>query len=74
MKTNEDKKLTFYACAVDWQHEMGEACDLEGSMPLYSSVEELREKRECVESCGIVELELSMKRWVHPQDFGKKFK
>ena len=35
---------TLYCCGVDFQHEIGEASDLEGSMPLYSSVKELKEK------------------------------
>jgi hypothetical protein len=69
----EDKKITFYACAVDFEYEMGEACDLEGSMPLYSDIEDLKEKRKCVDTCGIVKLELSFKEWMHPQDFGRKF-
>lgn len=33
-----EKTKTFYACGVDWDHEMGEASDLEGKMPLYSSL------------------------------------
>jgi hypothetical protein len=67
------KTITFYSCGVDWQHEIGEAPDLEGSMPLYSSVEELKEKRSCWKQCGIVKLELSLKEWVEPQKlFGKE--
>jgi hypothetical protein len=60
------KKL--YACGVDWQHEIGEASDLEGKMPLYSSVEVLKKSRKCWQECGIVELEISLKGWVEPQD------
>lgn len=60
---------TLYACGVDWQYEIGEAFDLEGSMPLYSSVEELKELRPCWEECGIVELKLEKVRWVVPQNF-----
>ena len=64
---------TLYACGVDWQHEIGEAPDLEGKMPLYSSVEELKAKRTCWKECGIVELRLDFKGWVEPQNlYGDK--
>ena len=57
-----------YACGVDWQHEIGEARDIEGKMPLYSSIEELKEKRTCWKACGIVEIKLTLKKWIEPQD------
>jgi hypothetical protein len=60
------KKL--YCCGVDIQHEICEAPDLEGSMPLYSSVKELKKQRTCWKECGIVELELKLIKWVQPQD------
>ena len=63
---------TFYACAVDWRHEMGEAPDLEGRMPLYSTVEELKRKRTCWNECGIVEIKLEMTKWIEPENFGGK--
>lgn len=56
-----------YCCGVDWQHEICEAPDLEGSMPLYSSVEELKNDRTCWKSCGIVKLEAKLLDWVEPQ-------
>lgn len=59
---------TLYACGVDWQHEIGHASDLEGKMPLYSTIEELKEKRTCWQECGIVEIKLELTRWVEPQD------
>lgn len=63
---------TFYACGVDWQYEMGEAADLEGKMPLYSSVEELTSKCTCWKQCGIVKLTLTLDSWVMEQNlFGK---
>jgi len=64
--------MKLYACGVDYQHEIGHASDLEGNMPLYSSVKALKRTRKCWEECGIVELELSLSKWVEPQDlFGK---
>ncbi len=59
---------TFYACGVDWQHELGEAADLEGKAPLYTSVAELKSRRSCWQQCGIVELALEEVSWVEPQD------
>lgn len=64
-------KRKLYACGVDWQHEIGEAPDLEGKMPLYSSVEELKRKRTCWDECGIVEIELKVTKWVQKQDLFK---
>lgn len=60
------KKL--YACGIDWQCEIGEAPDLEGKMPLYSSIEELKKARPCWEECGIVELEIKLNSWIETQD------
>lgn len=65
----------FYACGVDWQHELGEALDLEGRMPLYSTIEQLKKERKCVKNCGIVELKVELNRWVKKQNlFPKKVK
>jgi hypothetical protein len=60
------KKL--YSCGIDWQCEIGEAPDLEGKMPLYSTIEELKENRTCWKECGIVELSIKLNRWVEPQN------
>lgn len=58
-----------YACQTDWRYEMGEAPDLEGSMPLYSSVEELKKQRTCWDECGIVEVEITLKKVVLEENF-----
>lgn len=63
---------TVYACGVDWQHEICEASDLEGKMPLYSSVEELKAKRTCWKECGIVELSISEVKWIESQNLWSK--
>ncbi len=60
--------MKLYACGVDWQHEIGEAGDLEGKMPLYSSIEELKAQRTCWAECGIVVLELTEAEWAVAQD------
>ena len=68
MKKRKKGVKTLYSCGVDWQHEIGEASDLEGKMPLYSSIKALKKARQCWEECGIVELELKLKTWVEPQN------
>jgi len=69
VKVSEEK--TFYACGVSWQHDIGEALNFEGNMPLYSTKERLMEGEPCYKQCGIVEVKMSISRWVHPQDFTK---
>lgn len=61
------KEKTVYVCGVDWQHEIGQASDLEGKMPMYSSIEKLRRERKCTHECGIVELKIREVRWVQDQ-------
>jgi hypothetical protein len=63
----EKETKIFYACGVDWQHELGEASDLEGRMPLYSSIEELKENQKCWKECGIVKIKLTIDSWVEEQ-------
>ena len=56
-----------YICGVDWQHEVGECNDVQ----LYSSIKALKKARTCWEECGIVELEIKVKKWVEPQNLFK---
>lgn len=65
MKKRKKESKTLYSCETDWDWEIGEASDLEGKMPLYSSIEELKENRSCWDSCGIVELEITFKKVAH---------
>ena len=70
----EDSKnfRTVYTCGVDYQHEICEAPDLEGKMPAFSTIENLKKSKSCWEECGILELELKPVKWVEPQNlFGK---
>ena len=61
--------MILYACGVDWQHEFGEASDIEGCYNLYSSIENLKKDKKCYNECGIVELNLSIVKWIEPQNF-----
>lgn len=58
-----------YVCGVDWQHEIGEGPN---DIKLYSSLEVLKKERTCWKECGIVELEISVKKWVEPQNLFPK--
>lgn len=61
----------FYMCETDYRYELGEAPDLEGKAPLYSSVEELKRLRTCWDECGIVEVEVKMTKQVLIGNFSK---
>jgi len=65
----EEKTVTIkmYMCGVDWVHELGGS----GDTLLYESLDVLRKTRGCTKTCGIVELDATLKfsRWVDPQDF-----
>ncbi len=58
-----------YMCGVDWQHHtLG---DPRGTA-VYPSEAKLRERRPCVSQCGIVEVAMTVRRWVQAQDFSTK--
>src|SRR3954469_23951458 len=61
-----EKKV--YFCGIDWTCEVGEI-----EAPAYCSVEELKERHPCWESCGIVEVELANApvKWLVPCQPGK---
>lgn len=69
IKSNTDIKKV-YVCGVQWQHEVGECNDI----IMYADIEVLKAKKTCWESCGIVELDVSLSKWVHPQDLFKDLK
>lgn len=52
-----------YMCGVAWQHEVGET-----EVELYQSPEACRKARGCTNECGIVEVEVRLRRWVRKQD------
>ena len=60
-----------YVCGVDWQHEIGEGPN---DIKLYSSLAVLKKERTCWKECGIVELDIRVKRWVEPQDLFRNIK
>lgn len=67
-KRNNPKDVRkIFVCGVDWQHEIGHASDVK----MYASEDDLKRKRTCWESCGIVQLEVRIVKWTHPQDLFK---
>ena len=61
---SENKIIKVYTCGIDFQHELGEVLDY---VKVYSTIEDLKRQVKCWEQCGIVELEVSLSKWVEPQ-------
>ena len=55
-----------YVCGVDWQHEMDNCAVL-----FQPSIKALKAVSPCWEECGIVEINVTLSKWVEPQDLGK---
>lgn len=55
-----------YMCKTDWNFELGKGYD---GCELYSTIEDLKEYRPCVEECGIVEIEVTLKRVVQESNY-----
>lgn len=55
-----------FMCSVDFDCELGAA---EGGNMVYPSVENLKERRRCVQSCGITEVEVREVRIVQEADY-----
>jgi hypothetical protein len=58
-----ERTVTAYLCETDWNHELGHASD---GNALYPSVDDLRDHQPCADQCGIVEVEVRLKRVVSP--------
>jgi hypothetical protein len=50
-----------YMCQTDWDWELGEAL---GGSTIYPSVEDLKDHRKCVSSCGIVKVKIELEEIV----------
>ena len=63
-------KLTGYMCYVDWLHER----EVPGiALEVYTTVDDLKKARGCVEECGIVEVSMIQIQLVqNPEYFGRK--
>lgn len=58
----ENVSTTAFMCKTDWDYEIGN-----GIVEVYDSIEQLKKKRSCVTECGIVEVEVTLKRVVTEQ-------
>lgn len=61
MWQEEDGSVIGYMCRIDWECEIG--ASMRGTR-IYPSLEDLRRERSCVADCGIVEVEVRIKRLV----------
>lgn len=55
------KQVIGYMCKTDFDDELPNS-----ETYVYPSIEELKEKRPCVAECGIVEVEVKLRRVVQP--------
>lgn len=54
-------------CGVSFRHEMEEpAC---GAQEIYASIEHLKKHCKCWDECGIVEVEVTLIKYVSPENF-----
>jgi hypothetical protein len=58
----DEAVATAYMCGVAWQHEIAVE-EMSPACQLYNSIEEIT-KAGCTDECGIVEVEIRLKRWV----------
>ena len=54
-----------YMCATDYYHELGEGPTNE----VYSSIDQLKKARPCVEECGILEIRVSVSKIVQRENW-----
>jgi len=66
---SDDRVVTGYMCKVDWDHELGEAL---GGNTVYPSQADLISNKKCTDECGIVEVEIRLKRVIQESDFSIK--
>jgi hypothetical protein len=70
-RPRDDRKIKGFMCAIDWQHELGEAS---GGNRIYPSLRDLKEYHPMWEECGVVEVEVSLVGWVAEQNLGFEIK
>jgi len=56
-----------YMCKIDFDHEAGYA---RGGVIIYPSVEDLKDHHDCWESCGIVEVKVTINKVIKETNFG----
>lgn len=62
----ERTSVTGYMCAIDWQYEVGNARN--GNI-VYPSIDALKADHDCWQECGIVEVEVNVKKTIAPSQY-----
>ena len=63
------QRYRVFMCGISWQHEVDAASS---GVKIYPSVDSIKKYDPCTNSgCGIVECEITFKRWVKKQDLKK---
>ena len=55
-----------YMCKIDFDYEVGNAA---GGNPIHPSIEDLRRSHDYVDSCGIVEVEVVLRKVIKETEF-----
>lgn len=66
MAAKKEKTIKVYICGIDLDHEIGEVMN---GTQVYPTVAALKKERMCWRECGIAELEVKVKKWVHEPEF-----
>jgi hypothetical protein len=61
--------VTGYMDKVDWDYEIGGAA---GGNKVFPSIDDLEYCKPCVQSCGIVEVQVKLKRIIKESDFSER--
>lgn len=55
-----------YMCAIDFDHELGQAL---GGSTIWPDVDDLKENHPCADECGIVEVKIVRTKVVQPSTY-----
>jgi hypothetical protein len=66
--TSDANKLTVtgYMCAINWQYELGQNAH---GIEVYRSIDDLQANHDCWEECGIVEVQVTIKKTIAPGQY-----
>lgn len=62
-----DGKIIGYMCRTEYDYELGYA---DGGSLIYNSIDDLKKCRSCLDECGIVEVQIELRRVVRPSNGG----
>jgi hypothetical protein len=66
---DEKGNVIGYMDKVDWDYEIGGAA---GGNKIFPSIDDLKHCKPCVDSCGIVEVEVRLRRIIKESDFSER--